>query len=317
MKIGRAVAGFLLSFVFLIIFVYVFSSTRSFFQNLPQSQNKATTLGSISSVVEKRQDTIITPGLDIQAQAAISVQTNLSDPDKIIFSKNADRILSIASISKLMTALVVLDNNDLSQEIKIDNQAAHQSTDTELLKEGETYYAKDLFYAMLIGSDNTASYALSEGAPSGSGTDKFVELMNKKAKDLGLLDTSFSNTTGLNLANFSTAQDLVKLAKYLTKNYPSILAITTTKEFDIHTVDGKVTHKIINTDELVSDSSDLTKRIVGGKTGETRTAGQCLLLVTKDLNNQDYLINVILNSTDRFGEMKKIINWADMATNKT
>jgi D-alanyl-D-alanine carboxypeptidase len=106
------------------------------------------------------------------------------------------------------------------------------------------------------------------------------------------------------------------MTEYLLKSHPSVFEITTATKFDLHDVDGKISYKIINTNELLKDSSDLTRRIIGGKTGETRTAGECLLLVIKSLDNQGYLINVILNSNDRFEKMKKIISWADENYNK-
>jgi len=302
----RSIKGFLLSFVFLFVFLYIIAGLQWVFDNSFQNQNEEVFLGSVSNAIQN-----VMSGLEINAQSAISVWIDISRPkgypDKIFFSKNAQRKLSIASISKLMTALIVLDNSDLSQQITISDQAVSQSNDPEPLKSGETFYAKDLLYATLVDSDNASSYALSESI----GTDKFIELMNEKAKELGLLDTSFLNTTGLGLANFSTAQDLVKLTEYLLKEHRSIFEITIMPEFNLYTVDGKILHKFVNTDELLRDSSNLAKRIVGGKTGKTRTAGECLLLVVTSVDEQGYLINVILNSNDRFGEIKKLINAAD------
>jgi len=258
------------------------------------SQSKDVFSGSVSGGVENVASQL--QALNIDAQSAISVVTDLSN-SKVLFKKNEQRKLSIASIAKLMTAVIVLENVELSEKIGISKEAQ------------DTFFAKDLLYAMLIGSDNAAAEAFSESI----GKDKFVELMNKKAKEIGLSDTSFLNPTGLGLDNFSTAQDLAKLAEYLLKEHRSILDITVMSGFDLYTADGKVLHKITNTDELLKESSDFEKRIIGGKTGETRTAGECLLLVLKAKNDKDYLINVILNSKDRFGETKKIINWLDSA----
>jgi len=318
MNFKRATGGFLLSFVFLIFFAYIIFDIQWVFENFFQKYNKDIFLGSISDNIKEtitinddnihEQNNQQMQGLNVSAQAVISVESNLSGPDKILFSQNEQRKLSIASISKLMTALIAVENLDLSQEIKISDKAANQSYDPEPLKAGEIFYARDILYAMLIGSDNTASYALSESI----GVEKFVSLMNARATELGLSDTEFGNPTGLGLDNFSTTQDLAKLAEFLLKERPSILGTTIIPEFDLRTVDGKTLHKIINTDELLGDSSDLTKRIIGGKTGNTRTAGQSLLLIVRPLNNQGYLINVILNSNDRFGEMKKIIDWIDV-----
>ena len=321
MNLKRAIKGFLLSFVFLTFSVYMIFGIQGIFYGFSEIQDKSLFLGSISdsiiSSIDSTQPVISSNDsknqlqigeLNIDAQSAISVWTDFSQPDKILFSKNDQRKLSIASISKLMTALIAIENLNLSKEIKISSEATNQSNEPEfeLLKAGETFYAKDLLYAILIGSDNAASYALSESM----GTNEFIGLMNVKAKELGLSDTSFSNTSGLGLANFSTAQDIVKLSEYLFKNQPSILQITTMPEFDLYTTDGKVFYKIINTNQLLTDSN-FKKIIVGGKTGKTRTAGECLLLMTKSLNNKGYLISVILNSDSRFQEITKIIDWID------
>jgi len=315
MNLKRAIVGPLLSIVFLVFFAYMISGVQWVFDDFLPNQINGAFLGAVSYNNVVVQNNNETPSLNISSQAAISVWTNPSRPEgypsKVLFSENEDRKLPIASISKLMTALVVLENSDLSQEIKISDEATSQSIDPELLKPGETFFTKDLLSAMLIGSDNAASYALSEGTEGNFGKDKFIDLMNARAKELGLFNTSFLNPSGLGLKNFSTAQDLAKLAEYIFKNYPSILQITTIPQFDLYASDGKILHKIVNTDELLKNSSGLSERIIGGKTGTTRTAGGCFLLVAETLNNNGYLINVILNSSDKFEEMKKIINWAD------
>ena len=326
MNLRRAIGGVLLSFAFLSFFACIIFATRLVFDNYLTKSDKdfyASLSGSLNSVegsVNKPEETTLKSQdlsndnqtnqvgeISLNAQSAISISVDLSGQDKVVFSKNSQRKLSIASISKLMTALVVVDNYNLSQEITISGVAAHQSTDPDPLKEGETYYLKDLLYAMLVGSDNTASYALSEFI----GEDKFIGLMNTTAQDIGLTDTSFTNPTGLGFGNYSTTQDLAKLAKYLLENHPSIFGITKTRETYLYTVDSKISNKIISTDELLSDSFNLGGRIIGGKTGDTRTAGGCLLLVAKSADDNGYLINVILNSNDRFGEMKKLIGWSD------
>ena len=244
---------------------------------------------------------------NIGAQSAISVWTNLSNEGKIVFDKNSQEKLPIASISKLMTALVAVENLDLSKEIKISGVAANQSKDPEPLKEGEIFYVKDLLYTMLIGSNNAASFAFSESI----GTDKFIGLMNQKAKDLGLQNTSFANPIGFGSENFSTAGDLAKLAEYILRARPSIFGITTMREFDLYTVDGQILHKITNTDKLLNDTPDLAERVIGGKTGETPFAGGCLLSVVRALDGQGYLISVVLNTSNRFEETKKLVDWVD------
>jgi len=308
MNFLRLISGFLLSFVFLYFFAYAISDLRWFFDNFFASQSEAAFLGSVSGVLQDSvAEKVVDDDLNIKAQSAVSVLTGFDGTDKVLLSKNEQRKLSIASISKLMTAVVAMENLSSSQEITISNQAVSQSNNPEPLKPGETFYVKDLLRAMLVGSDNAASYALCEAI----GLDKCIGLMNAKAEELELSDTSFLNPSGLGLANFSTAQDLVKFTRYLLDKGISILEITRVPEFDLFSVDRKISHKIISTDELLTVSSSLTERIVGGKTGETRTANGCLLLILNSPDKQGFLINVVLNSNDRFGEMKKIINWVD------
>ncbi len=301
---SRLIQGILLSFVFIISLGIFASGLQWFF--LPPKSFEGALPASISGGAEKilLNERPLAEKLIIDAQSAVSVQTDLEQRE-VLFDKNGDRKLPIASISKLITTLVILENIELYEKIKISKAAQDVGGDIESLKEGEVFFGKDLLYAMLIGSNNSASQAFSERM----GTEKFIGLMNKKAEELGLSNTSFGNPTGLGLDNFSTADDMVKLAEYILKQRPSIFGITVMPEFDLYTADGKTIHKIINTDDLVRENSDFKERIVGGKTGTTRPAGQCLLLVIKSKDDQSFLINVVLGSENRFEEVKKIINW--------
>ena len=299
--------GFFLFVVFIFLLGFLVYGSQMLLE-----QNKVPAILSVSGAVLNKnipQKKLQAEELNIDAQSAISVWTDFSGSKRILFDRDNQKILSIASISKLMSALIVIENFDLSQQIIISDDAAQQGSPDKLIKAGEMFYAKDLLHAMIIGSDNTAASALAESA----GTEKFVELMNSKAKEIGLSDSSFLNPTGLGLNNFSSAGDLAKLAEYLLKKQSSIFRISTMQEFDLYTVDRKILHKIINTDELLKTDSNFEGRIIGGKTGVTRTAGQCLLLVLSAPDSTGYIINVILNSKNRFGEMEKMINWTDTA----
>jgi D-alanyl-D-alanine carboxypeptidase len=214
----------------------------------------------------------------INAEAAISVfiPKNKEFPTKILFEKNSKKTLPIASLTKLMTAKIVLDYYD--------------NIDTNLL------------YSMLISSDNTAASALAEMV---FGKETFLDLMNMEAKKLGMENTHFFNATGLdpetdkNKINFSSAEDLVKLARDITINHPLIWKITTETTFENKTNTNKLLGKIPN--------------IIGGKTGETPKAGECFLLVVSAPKNKGYIINVILNSKNRFEDMEKLIKWIEYA----
>lgn len=246
-----------------------------------------------------------------EAKSAVSVLINNQDQEKVLFAKEIDKKLPIASLTKLMTAFVVLENYDLSQMIEISKEAVEQDEDFGNFKIGETFLAKDLLYPLLIESSNDAAYALAEVIS----VDGFVDLMNFEAQKLGLADTYFVNPTGLDPkdqeqpVNYTTVEDLVKLTNYLLK-IPLIWEILSAPEYDFYSPDGVFHHKLINTNELLKNNEI---EIIGGKTGWTPRAQGCLLLVTKAPKSKGYLVNIILGSKNRFEEMKKLLDWLNNA----
>jgi D-alanyl-D-alanine carboxypeptidase len=249
--------------------------------------------------------------IEIDARSAISIFFLDGEEDRILFKKNSDSKLPIASITKLITALVVLENYDLDLPITISKEAVAQDGDLGQLKVGEVFQTKELLYPLLIESSNDAAYAFAEVI----GPQNFVDLMNLEAKKIGMGNTHFVNSSGVdpiteNIGiNYSTVEDLAKLAKYLIQK-PEILQILSEKEYDLYSIDGLSHHKLSSTNELLGKNP----QIIGGKTGWTTKAQGCLLLILKAPNqNKGYLINIILGSEDRFKEMEKIINWVNTA----
>lgn len=255
------------------------------------------------------------PGLEIRAKAALSVTFNESDRQKILFEKNINQPLPIASLTKLMTAVVVLENQDYynleNTWVVISKTAAGQDNVPNYgnldESQGESFKAGQLLDLMLIYSSNDAAFALSQVM----GTENFVEKMNRKAEELGLENTYFVNPTGLdpedthyhlptqNYFNHSTARDLFKLSQYILKNRPSV--------FEISLKEGPY--------PILNGLSDLKfteeQKVLGGKTGYTDEAGGCALLVLKNKNGSA-VINLILgaeSSESRIQEMQKLINW--------
>jgi len=243
------------------------------------------------------------PSLNLEAKSAISLKINQFGKEKVLFAQNSSSILPIASLTKFMTALIVLEdpeNYDFSKTITISREAALKDDVPEYgnLKTGEKKKIEELLNLMLVYSSNDAAFALSEVI----GVDNFVERMNKKARVLGLSNTHFVNPTGLDpenitfsqettyFFNYSTAEDLARLSKYILNEFPIILEISSNQ------------HKF-------SDLS-LNQNIIGGKTGYTDEAGGCIILVSE--NNGNYFINVILGTKTvetRIREMQKLINW--------
>lgn len=243
--------------------------------------------------------------LKIDAEAAISVETDLLAQKKVLFKKDETKILPIASLSKLMTALVVLENYNLSRPAVISEIAVSQEGEQGDLKTGQSLSIKNLLYIMLIESSNDAAYSLS----GIMGQDKFIALMNREAKDIGLINTYFADSSGLNDSSYSTAKDLVELAEYLLNKYPLVWEIIGLKEYDLYLDNNEFHHKLINTNKLLGEIPE----VIGGKTGFTKVAKGTFLVVEKSPQEGNYLIHVVLGSADRLEEMKKIINWLNVA----
>ncbi len=319
MNIKRIIAGPLLSVIFLIFFAYLISNLQLVFdigsKHIGAKVDGSELLGSVSSGVQNVLPDVnnnttfiiennVTPVIDrkipvvatINAKSAISVESNLDGTNKIIFDKNSDAKLPIASLTKLMTAAVVLDNYNLSDTWKVDKIADSQASMKQDVKLGDEMTVNSFLEIMLIESSNKSAYTLSEII----GEPKFVELMNQKAQSMGLENTSFFDPTGLSSQDVSTANDLVKLTEYILKNYPKISEISQKKELYIIGFG-----QVVNTDQLLGEIPE----VVCSKTGFTTTAKGCLLLAVKNPKNNDYIINVILGADDRFSEMKKLINW--------
>lgn len=293
MNLGRAISGFLLSFVFLSVFVYIVFDVQCFWESFPSPKNEVV-LGSVAGVIKNVAENIGPP--EINAGSAISVEGNFSGVNKIIFEKSANEKLPIASLTKLMAAIVVLDNYDLSKNITVSQLADSQPPMRQDIKLGDTMPIESFLDIMLIESSNRSAYTLAELM----GVQKFTGLMNKKVKDLDLENTFFADPAGLSNKNVSTAKDLAKLAEHILKNYPKIAEISRVRELDVPGF-GKAE----NTDQLLGEVPEA----VCSKTGFTTEAKGCLLLVTNNPQNNGYIINIILGADDRFSEMRKLINY--------
>lgn len=245
------------------------------------------------------------PNPEMGAEAVLCIERTSEGKGKVLFNQNNKRQLPIASLTKLMTALVIIENYELDKVIIVSKEAVDQVGEQGMLVAGEPLSMNDLLYIMLIESSNDAAYSLAEVV----GVDNFVNLMNQTAKRIGLNDTSFADPSGLSAKNISTADDVVKLTSYIIDNKPVVFEILLTKSIKLYTFQGKLHHELINTNELLSTVPD----IVGGKTGKTSEAKGCLMLAVNNIKDNNILIYVLLGSNDRFGEMTKLMNWVNTA----
>jgi D-alanyl-D-alanine carboxypeptidase (penicillin-binding protein 5/6) len=251
------------------------------------------------------------PELKLEAKSAISIKIMKSSGEKILFKKNTEEILPLASLTKLMTAVIVLEdaNYDLKRLITISKTAENQENVPNYgnLKMGERFSVEKLLELMLSYSSNDSAYALAELI----GIDNFVEKMNFKAGELDLTQTQFLNPTGLDpenlfygqdtqkYFNYSTANDLTDLVKYIFKNHPLIFEITLEKKE--YLVKNGVSGLVLAENQTM----------LGGKTGYTDEAGGCLVFLFQNENGSVFL-NVILGTPSagtRVQEAQKLINW--------
>lgn len=225
--------------------------------------------------------------------------------DYFVLEKNPDEVWPIASISKLMSALVLLEDIkidlDDNYKIKTDDRRVGGR---DYLFIGDEVKNRDLLALALIASDNTAVSALISSA--GLTEDEFVVLMNSRAKSMGLEKTSFSDATGLSSKNVSTAREVSYLVKEAFKQ-EEVKNFANKYSYQITTKQGRVKN-IVSTNELLNYKNNNIK-IVGGKTGFNDSSGYCL--GTKFLfDNNHELISVVLNASslkNRFSDTKKIV----------
>ena len=242
------------------------------------------------------------PEIDARAAALFDIGSG-----RFLFAKNVNKRLPIASITKLMTAIVILESIDLEQIFTVPAESINVDGFGADLYKGERLTGGDLFKMMLIKSSNDAALTLAAAARAGG--INLIEKMNQKAQDLSMYNTKFSDEAGLDDYNtFSTAADLVKLVLYA-DNHELILETLLEKSADISSANGVTKHHLINTNQLLGQIPDF----IIGKTGYTDNALGTMVLEAKISNGADRIISVILGSTDRFGETKKLIEWGKSA----
>jgi len=217
-----------------------------------------------------------------------------------IYAKNSDESLRPASTTKIMTALVAMDKFGGNEELaSIKSNSAIGKTIH--LESGAAFTFSDLLYGLLLESGNDVALALAENYPGGY--KAMIQDMNEKAKQLGMDSTNYRNVSGIDqYQHQTTVRDMAILTAEAMRS-SSVRAIVGTKEKIITSLDGKNTHKLINTNKLLGN----VEGVLGVKTGWTTLAGECLITYVERGGRR--IILVVLNSQDRFGETTKLIDW--------
>lgn len=222
------------------------------------------------------------------------------DSGTILYEKNSERILLPASTTKLMTALVALDVFQPDQIVTVPSLTTIEGT-KPIFPEGMQITVENLLKAALIQSSNEAAYILALNYSEGERA--YVDLMNKKAKELRLVSTHFDNPAGFDTdAHRSSARDLAILSKQAMKN--SLIAqIVGTKSTIVTDISGEHTFVLENTHQLLG----VDPTVVGVKTGTTQGANQ--VLITQYVREGHSIIIIVMGSDERYIETSALIEW--------
>jgi D-alanyl-D-alanine carboxypeptidase len=218
----------------------------------------------------------------------------------VFFGANPDTRWPLASVTKLMTAVLVADDLNLSQKVTIPPEAIAVDPSQQTLTAGETFTVSDLLHLLLLPSSNVAAEALADYY----GRTRFIAQMNAKAASWGMTNTHYDDPSGLSAGNQSTPDDLLLLAQKIYADYPQILAITRTPQVTATDLSsGKnITVRSINNFAGRAD-------FIGGKTGYTDEAAGNLLSIFK-YEGRPILIIVMGTSDDqRFDNTLMLYNW--------
>jgi len=253
-----------------------------------------------------------------RARSAIAIDT---DTGTILHYQDAKRKMAIASLTKVMTAVIVVERiENLRDEIVTIDEETVLTDGTivgcprsgycvsDRLQIGEKLYALDLLDAMLMNSANDAAVAL--GKHIAGSQAEFAKMMNDKAREIGLTDTNFCNPSGLDDeenpgACYSTAYDFARIAAY-SLQHNEIWTAMKIKEKDISSVDGSMTHHLVNTDILLEQLPNC----IGGKTGFTYEAGRSLMMAAHDpTDKNNKVVAVLLDDNYRWEDMRNLFEW--------
>ena len=239
----------------------------------------------------------IVKGISTSATSAILMDT---DNNRIIYSKNIHEVRSVASISKIMTAVLAIESGKLDDEVKINSSINKAYGSAIYIKIGEKMKLRDLVYGLMLRSGNDAALAIADYV--GGSVDNFVTMMNHKAKEIGMKNSKFNNPSGLDedKANYSTAYDMAILTSYAMK-LSDYRKIAKTKEYKLET--NKNNYIWHNKHKLLR----LYKYTTGGKTGYTKIAKRTLVTTaSKDNTN---LVAVTLNDGNDFKDHMDLFDY--------
>lgn len=218
----------------------------------------------------------------------------------LLFGKEENQRVPIASTTKIMTALVASEHFKPNEVLTVPENISTIIGSSMGLKPKEQLSFRSLLYGMLLNSGNDAAYTIAQNYPGG--LNSFIIAMNEKAVSLGLINTHFTNPAGFDDVNhYSSAEDLAKIASLAIED-SQLARVVSTKETSVASLDKTTIHSLKNLNKLLDEPG-----VLGIKTGTTPAAKENLVgLVERDGHK---ILTVVLGSNDRFGETDKLLNW--------
>lgn len=236
------------------------------------------------------------PGVSSEAAVLIEWETGT-----VLYSKNAFRRMYPASITKMMTALLAVENGRLDDLVTVSQEAAAQPGSSMYLKTGDVFTLEDLLYGVMLNSGNDAAWAVAEHI--GGTAEDFFAMMNGRAKEIGAINTRFANPHGLTDPNhYTTAFDLALIARTCLR-HPYFRHLVATKEKDVIDAREETRIRLGNTNRLLWSYLGAD----GVKTGTTESAGQCL--VASATRDGMRLLAVVLNAYDRWDDAARMLDY--------
>ncbi|SJZ33863.1 D-alanyl-D-alanine carboxypeptidase (penicillin-binding protein 5/6) [Garciella nitratireducens DSM 15102] len=237
--------------------------------------------------------------LNISCESAIVIEQNTG---RILYSKNIDRKRAMASTTKIMTAIVAIENGHLDDIITISQNAAEIEGSSIYLEANEHLTLEELLYGLMLRSGNDAAYAIAEYIGGGN-VEKFINMMNRKAEEIGANNTHFMNPHGLHdKQHYTTAHDLAKITAYAMKN-ETFKKIISTKNKTISWENHEWNRSLTNKNKMLWNYQGGN----GVKTGYTTDAGKCF--VSSAFRNNIQLIAVVLKSNDIWKDATALLDY--------
>ena len=236
--------------------------------------------------------------VSLSAQSAILLE---AQSGKILLDKNAHKVMSMASTTKIMTAVVAIESGDLEATVTVPKAAVGIEGSSIYLCEGEKLTLEDLLFALMLSSANDAATAIAI-AVAGS-EESFVAMMNKTADKIGLLSTHFDNPHGLDSeTHYTTAYDLARLTVYAL-NLPKFRAVTSTYKHTIPLAGNESARLLVNHNKLLRSYEG----IIGVKTGFTKKSGRCLVSAAE--RDGTVLVAVTLKAPNDWQDHKAMLDY--------